>query len=163
NQNLGVFLNKRDGSGNFNSALAVSVVTPGSPPLLPVWIAVADLNNDGKPDLIAPNFGNNTVTSLQNESTPTTFTTTDYLAIATDKGVPSRIFIYDQNATLIGSFNPFGSVSFTGGLRVAVGDVIGDNTPDLIMTTGPGGITLVLVFDGAKLLQALQSGGAPPI
>ena len=43
---------------------------------------------------------------------------------------------------------PFGG-SFTGGVRVARGDVNGDGTPDLIVAAGPGGGPRIKVYDGA--------------
>jgi hypothetical protein len=168
NQFLSIFRNKNDGSGNFDPAVVATVNTPGAPPLLPVWVAVADLNGDGKPDLVTANFGNNTVTSILNESTPTSFATIDYTAIATDRGINAQIFIYEtgsqngKEGKLIGSFAPFGKTIFTGGLRVAIGDINGpDNTADLIVTTGPGGVTVVAVYDGAKMLSDLANGKAP--
>ena len=50
------------GSGVLSSNVTLNV---GS---APYWIATADLNADGKPDLIAANFNDNTVTVLMNAS-----------------------------------------------------------------------------------------------
>ncbi len=46
--------------------------------------------------------------------------------------------------------------SFTGGVRVAAGDITGDGTPDIITGAGDGGTSHIRVFDGATP----QTGGA---
>jgi hypothetical protein len=72
---------------------------------------------------------------------------------------------------LVKLFNPDGSIklsfdaydkSFTGGVSVAVGDVNGDGTPDVITGAGPGGGPHVKVFsgvDGSLLDSFFAYGG----
>jgi hypothetical protein len=49
--------------------------------------------------------------------------------------------------------------SFTGGVRVAVGDINGDGTPDIITAPGAGGGSLIKVFSGidGSLLQSFNA------
>ena len=71
-----------------------------------------------------------------------------YLATGTDAGSPPLVNVHDgaTNAlkASIMAFNP----SFTGGVRVAAGDVNGDGTPDIICGAGINSGPQVSVFDG---------------
>ena len=78
-------------------------------------------------------------------------------AVGTDAGVTGQVKVYDA-ATLDLKFtlSPFAN-SFTGGVRVAVADVTGDGTADIITAQGPGGANRVKVFNGQS---GNQLGGA---
>ena len=73
----------------------------------PISVAVADLNGDGKPDLVVANYGSNTVSVLLNTTTP---------------GAATPSFAAKQDFTT-GS-DP---------CSVAVGDINGDGKPDLVV------------------------------
>jgi len=69
-------------------------------------------------------------------------------AAAVGRGGPPVVKVSDVAAGILKyDFNAF-DPSFTGGVRVAVGDVNGDGVPDIIVGQGPGGQSLVRVFDG---------------
>jgi hypothetical protein len=73
-------------------------------------------------------------------------------------GSGSRVNVYDTaTGALKFSFLAF-DPSFTGGVRVAVGDINGDGVSDIIVASGPGQAPLVKVIDGTKLSQ-LQANG----
>jgi hypothetical protein len=58
--------------------------------------------------------------------------------------------VYDKTGAQVASFVPF--ANFIGGnVNVAVGDVNGDGTQDVIVAPGDGGGPIVRVFDGAAL------------
>src|SRR6266542_3224234 len=70
------------------------------------------------------------------------------LVVGPDAGGQPRVKVYDAvTGQLSMNFLAFES-SFTGGVRVATGDVTGDGVPDIIAAKGPGGGSLVRVFDG---------------
>ena len=68
-------------------------------------------------------------------------------AAAADAGGAPVIRVYNPDGSLRFMIQAF-DASFTGGVRVAVGDVNGDGTPDVIAGAGPGGPPLVRIFDG---------------
>jgi hypothetical protein len=68
------------------------------------------------------------------------------VAIGTDGGMPFvQIFSADGSTRFT---IPAYDSGFQGGVRVAVGDINADGTPDVITGTGPGGGPHVKVFDG---------------
>ncbi len=143
---LVLLLNRNDKTGQFLPPQTLNLPATGNAALFPVWIAVGDFNDDGKVDLVTANFNNGTVSTLSNQSTPY------FYALGTGAGALGVVTVVDNVGAF--QFNPFGTNQFFGGIRVAVGDVIGDNTPDLIVTTGAGGVTVVEIFDGASLETA---------
>ena len=63
-------------------------------------------------------------------------------------GAP-QVGVFDSStATRLSTFLAYGA-TFTGGVRVAAGDVNGDGVTDLVTGAGPGGASHIKVFDGA--------------
>jgi len=58
--------------------------------------------------------------------------------------------VFDPTGSAL-TITPF-AVGFSGGVRVASGDINGDGTADIIVGSGPGIVATVRVFDGATLL-----------
>ena len=92
-----------------------------------VFVAAGDVNGDGVADIVTgPGSG----------------------------GPNVRVFD-GKTGTMLQSFNAFAS-TFTGGVRVAVGDVNGDGVPDVVAAPGSGAGPNVRVFDG-KTQATLRS------
>ncbi|HTK78018.1 MAG TPA: VCBS repeat-containing protein [Gemmataceae bacterium] len=85
-----------------------------------VWVAAADLRRDGRAEIIC----------------------------GADEGGLPVVRVFDgatgQRLTEFAAYEG----QFRGGVRVAVGDVNGDGSPDIITAPGPGRPALVRVFDG---------------
>ncbi|MFO0938521.1 MAG: PKD domain-containing protein [Gemmataceae bacterium] len=62
-------------------------------------------------------------------------------------GGPTTVKTFNVDGTLNNEITPFGN-DYTGTVRVVEGDVNGDGTPDLIVSTGPGVQNLVRIIDG---------------
>ncbi|HEY8504151.1 MAG TPA: hypothetical protein VIL46_06180, partial [Gemmataceae bacterium] len=69
-------------------------------------------------------------------------------AIGAAPGSEPYIYVYDAQGTEVTSFLAY-EPDFTGGTRVAVADLSGDGTPDIVTGAGPGGGPRVRAFDGA--------------
>jgi len=102
-----------------------------------LYVAVGDVNGDRKADIVA----------------------------GADAFEEPRIEVYDGHGIELSSFLAFDS-AFTLGVRVAVGDVDGDGTAEIVAGAGPGGPPLVRVFalDGTRkasfyAFDPLFSGG----
>jgi Domain of unknown function (DUF4394)/FG-GAP-like repeat len=82
----------------------------------------------------------------------------DIEVYGSDAGTPGRVRVVDAaTRTVIGKFGVFGT-TFTGGVRVASGDVNGDGVNDVIVATGAGIAGRVQVIDGTRLAQVKPDG-----
>jgi hypothetical protein len=68
-------------------------------------------------------------------------------AVGAGAGGGPEVKVYNANGTLRFDFLAY-APGFTGGVRVAVGDVNGDGVPDIITAPGPGGGPDIHVYDG---------------
>jgi len=95
--------------------------------------------------------GNNTITIGT-----TVLDTPRLYAVGADIGGQPVVQVYDANSGALRfvflAFDP----SFRGGVRVAVGDVTGDGTDDIIVGAGPGGGPQVVIVDG-RTQQVIRS------
>ncbi|HLW67385.1 MAG TPA: CAP domain-containing protein, partial [Gemmataceae bacterium] len=68
-------------------------------------------------------------------------------AVGSNAGTAGTVTIYDAATGAVKFFlNPYGN--FTGGVRVAVGDLAGNGVPDVIVAPGPGMAPEIKVYNG---------------
>ncbi|MFN4260117.1 MAG: choice-of-anchor Q domain-containing protein, partial [Gemmataceae bacterium] len=80
------------------------------------------------------------------------FESQSLFAVGAGPGGGPHVRVYNADGSLRFSFFAF-APAFTGGVRVAVGDVNGDGTQDIIVGAGPGGGPHVRVFSGVDLTE----------
>ena len=134
-----------NGDGSFQTA-----VTYGSGGLIADSVAVADLNGDGKPDIVVANCG---ASSNSN-------------CISTGNSGNVAVLLNNGNGTFATAVTY--SLGALGASSVAVADVNGDGFPDLIVATGSmaGGFVGVLtgIGNGTFNPEAVYaSGGVSPL
>jgi hypothetical protein len=112
------------------AATFASATTYGTGGSQPYSIAVADVNGDGKPDLLTPNYGNSTVGVLLGNGNGTFQTATTY---STGGSQPTSL---------------------------AVADVNGDGKPDLLVANYGSNTAGVLLGNGNGTFQAAATYGA---
>ena len=138
-----------------------------------VRVAAGDVNNDGKADIITGTasittnvkvfsganyqqfqsflaFGPNLAGGVFVAAGPINNDTAADLIVATGEGVAGQVRVYNGlNGATLHDFFAY-AVNFTGGVRVAAGDVNGDGTSDIVTGTG-GSSSHVKVFSGSDL------------
>jgi len=73
---------------------------------------------------------------------------THFFAVGEDIGGSPIVQVFDEKGDSARTITPY-DPSFTGGVRVATGDVTGDGIDDIVTAAGAGGGPHVKVFDGA--------------
>lgn len=79
-----------------------------------------------------------------------TFDGTTLSAVGSGLHAPATVTILDADSRAVALWKPFGE-GFTGGARVAVADLDGDQYEEIIVGSGPGAPATVFVYDGRGL------------
>jgi parallel beta-helix repeat protein len=78
-------------------------------------------------------------------------------AVGSDPGQVAKVTMYNADRTVRFAVNPFGT--YTGGVRVAVGDVTGDGVADVVVGTSGAGTGRARVINGATHALTQLFGG----
>lgn len=80
------------------------------------------------------------------------FNGTPEIVVGADAGANPEVKVFNAlTGKLLIDFFAWPQGTFSGGVRVAVGDVDGDGTPDIICGAGPGAMPEIKVFSGKTL------------
>ncbi len=80
------------------------------------------------------------------------FNGTPEIIVGAGSGANAEVKIFNaMTAKLLHDFFAWPAGTFSGGVRVAVGDINRDGTPDIICGAGPGAMPEIKVFDGKSL------------
>ena len=89
------------------------------------------------------------LTALEDRSTPAAAAAAGPYAVGVLDGRTGDVVVHAADGSVQYTVpNPYGS-DFTGGVRVALADVTGDGTPDLVTAPGPGTAPTIHVSDSA--------------
>ncbi|MBY0434180.1 MAG: VCBS repeat-containing protein, partial [Cyclobacteriaceae bacterium] len=153
---VSVFRNTSSGAGNINFAAKLDFATG----VRPQSVSIADLDGDGKPDLVLANLNSNTVSVFRNTSSLGSISFGSKVDFATGTA-PRSVSIADldgdgkpdlavvnsstgsnsvsviRNTSSVGSLSFATKVDFATGTQpwsVSIGDLDGDDKPDLAVT-----------------------------
>jgi autotransporter-associated beta strand protein len=130
---------------NGDPASVVSSLPMGTAATITSPVGSYAINATGAP-VVGPNYTVSNIIPGTLEITPVLTNFAVGAGASLNPTQPSLVNVYSPTGTLIRSFTPFGS--FAGGIRTAVADFTGDGVQDVAVTTGPGAVVQVSVFDG---------------
>jgi hypothetical protein len=106
-----------------------------------------DVNGDGFADLLVGAQNTNAGGSDRGEIYVIFGKPPPIYVVGSDSGITATVRVFDaKSGALKAQFQPFGA--FTGGVRVATGDINFDGADDIIAAAGIGSTPRVVVFDG---------------
>lgn len=164
---------KGSSSGTFSLYKTVALAQGSNP----VWLAIADMTNDGKNDIVTANNGDRSISVLVNTGSSFTVKTSsaglalgrprclgvgDFnkdgkldVAITTDLEASAKVFFGDNKGGFTSSVSKVTSQT-TGGL--AVGDLNNDSYLDLVVTNDAsiGGVQVILGQPGGNFAEPVR-------